>query len=321
MAEKLFKDFAPSHGIPMQKDSAEGTKKLDKYAENGYESCALSQREEQDAFSFWWPLVKDCGIRVPETVIIKVPEELDEEGQKTFYRHFYMERPEDYPAIRKWVDDVVIPTLNASPLKGHLLFVKNSLYSNKFDARTCMPAPTPNALTDAIIGIQYSEYEHKMWGPYGDTEFVFRDRIRHMSNMVPCIYGGLPFRTEFRVFYDFDTREVIFTANYWDYDYCYPHLYDRTDRIVFDAMKDEMQEKFEKYRGEVESLVAEHMKDVQGLSGPWSIDIMLDEGFTTPYAEKPNEFWLIDMAVAERSAYWEKRPSKLVLETVPEKEK
>ena len=81
MAEKLFKDFAPSHGIPMQKDSAEGTKKLDKYAENGYESCALSQREEQDAFSFWWPLVKDCGIRVPETVIIKVPEELDEEGQ------------------------------------------------------------------------------------------------------------------------------------------------------------------------------------------------------------------------------------------------
>ena len=164
MAEKLFKDFAPSHGIPMQKDSAEGTKKLDKYAENGYESCALSQREEQDAFSFWWPLVKDCGIRVPETVIIKVPEELDEEGQKTFYRHFYMERPEDYPAIRKWVDDVVIPTLNASPLKGHLLFVKNSLYSNKFDARTCMPAPTPNALTDAIIGIQYSEYEHKMWG-------------------------------------------------------------------------------------------------------------------------------------------------------------
>ena len=47
-----------------------------------------------------------------------------------------MERPEDYPAIRKWVDDVVIPTLNASPLKGHLLFVKNSLYSNKFDART-----------------------------------------------------------------------------------------------------------------------------------------------------------------------------------------
>ena len=175
MAEKLF-----------------GAKRLDKYAKNGYESCAFSQREEQDAFSFWWPLVKDCGIRVPETVIIKVPKELDEEGQKTFYRHFYMERPEDYPAIKKWVDDVVIPTLNASPLKGHLLFVKNSLYSNKFDARTCMPAPTPNALTDAIIGIQYSEYEHKMWGPYGDTEFVFRDRIRHMSNMVPCIYGGLP---------------------------------------------------------------------------------------------------------------------------------
>lgn len=51
MAEKLF-----------------DAKRLDKYAKNGYESCAFSQREEQDAFSFWWPLVKDCGIRVPETV-------------------------------------------------------------------------------------------------------------------------------------------------------------------------------------------------------------------------------------------------------------
>lgn len=62
------------------------------------------------------------------------------------------------------------------------------------------------------------------------------------------------------------------------------------------------------------------MKNVQGLSGPWSIDIMLNEGFSTEHFEKPNEFWLIDMAVAERSAYWEKRPSKLALETVPEKE-
>lgn len=48
--------------------------------------------------------------------------------------------------------------------------------------------------------------------------------------------------------------------------------------------------------------------------------IMLNEGFSTEHFEKPNEFWLIDMAVAERSAYWENRPSKLALETVPEKE-
>ena len=38
MAVNLFKDFDPSHGIPTQNGSAEGTKKLDKYAENGYES-------------------------------------------------------------------------------------------------------------------------------------------------------------------------------------------------------------------------------------------------------------------------------------------
>lgn len=72
--------------------------------------------------------------------------------------------------------------------------------------------------------------------------------------------------------------------------------------------------------GSIDEWAREHLKNVQGLSGPWSIDIMLNEGFSTEHFEKPNEFWLIDMAVAERSAYWEKRPSKLALETVPEPE-
>ena len=41
-------------------------------------------------------------------------------------------------------------------------------------------------------------------------------------------------------------------------------------------------------------LVEEHMKDVN-LSGIWSVDILEDE---------QGEFWLIDMALGYRSAYW-----------------
>lgn len=49
----------------------------------------------------------------------------------------------------------------------------------------------------------------------------------------------------------------------------------------------------------VEELVAEHMARVEGLSGPWSVDLMMTEA---------GEMYLIDMAVAEQSAYWEFRP-------------
>ena len=46
-------------------------------------------------------------------------------------------------------------------------------------------------------------------------------------------------------------------------------------------------------------MVADAMKNITALEGPWSIDIMQDD---------MGNFWLIDMAVAELSAYWEKRP-------------
>ena len=46
-------------------------------------------------------------------------------------------------------------------------------------------------------------------------------------------------------------------------------------------------------------MVADAMQTVTGLDGPWSIDIMQDDR---------GNFWLIDMAIAELSAYWEKRP-------------
>ena len=43
--------------------------------------------------------------------------------------------------------------------------------------------------------------------------------------------------------------------------------------------------------------MSEKMKEVE-LIGNWSVDILLDE---------KGDFWLIDMAIAENSAYWDKR--------------
>ena len=101
------------------------------------------------------------------------------------------------------------------------------------------------------------------------------------------------------MFYDFDTREPIFTANYWDYDYVYPHLYHATDKIVFEHERERLEGVYAHFKDAVQDKVADAMRDVQGLTGQWSVDVLMDER---------EKFWLIDMAIAQRSAYWEMRP-------------
>ena len=80
----------------------------------------------------------------------------------------------------------------------------------------------------------------------------------------------------------------------------YPHLYDATDKIVFEHERERLDRAFEENRERVEAMVGTAMKRVSGLEGQWSVDILMDETDT---------LWLIDMAIAQRSAYWEMRPN------------
>lgn len=260
----------------------------DKYSELKY-----GLRDTQNAFRFWFDKVKECGIRVPKTVVFDVPVEI--------VRSFYMENQDkDYETVNKWVKEVVRPKLADEKLHG-LLFIKNGVFSNKFDAgRSCMSIES-NAMTDNIININYTALSMIM-GYDGTNQLVVRERIPHDMQKTPCFYNGLPLRSEFRVFYDFDSHEIIFTANYWEYDYVAPHLYDVTDKIIFESQKETLEKEFEARKSEVEKLVAEKMANINSLSGPWSIDLLW-EG---------EQYWLIDMAVAEQSAFWEKRHGKII---------
>lgn len=74
-------------------------------------------------------------------------------------------------------------------------------------------------------------------------------------------------------------------------------MHNATDKIIFEHERVRLERDYEKYKGEVLKLVSEKMKEVE-LIGNWSVDILLDE---------KGDFWLIDMAIAENSAYWDKR--------------
>lgn len=256
-------------------------------------------RENENDFSFWYPKVKDCGIRTPRTFFAKLPTHEEEPiFARKLYEAFYMESPrENMSVIQAWLDRDIIPKLEEMKLTGHV-FVKNARFSNKFSAKGNCNLYGLNELARAIASINY---EAMCCEADGIDEIVVRAFIDSDRKKTPCIYEGLPLRSEFRVFYDFDSKAPIFTANYWDFDYVYPHLHDATDRIVFAHEKESISANFFVHRNGIQGLVADAMQAVEGLTGQWSVDVLLDE---------KGQPWLIDMALAQRSAYWELRPDK-----------
>ena len=259
---------------------------VDKYAH----LSPFSERDIENRFSHWYDNIKNCGIAMPETVVTKIPADIQ--------RAFYMEHPDDRSAVRAWLNEYVMPALVENKLTG-LLFIKNAVFSGKFDAvRNCFCLSDVDHLTDNIINIMQGA-ACMIMGYDGFDEIVIRRWLDHDPAHTPCMYNGLPLRPEFRVFYDFDIHDVIFVANYWDHDYVYPNLYDITDKIIFASMRSHIETEFLLNKDHVADLVREHMKDITGLTGPWSIDIMKNDD---------GEFYLIDMAVAEQSAYWDYRP-------------
>jgi len=254
-----------------------------------------SLRQNPNNLSNWFPIVKDCGIRVPDTLIIQCPDRII---KASFMDKF----DEDEEMITDWLSGHMSEIREA--INDPVIFVKNGTFSNKFDANASCLSHTYNLheLVDKIININYTAL---MFGADGTSELVFRKLIPYEEEMIPCIYNGLPFRPEYRVFYDFDTHEVLYSVNYWDWDYCYKAISrNATDRIVFEAYYDLVERAFKSNKEYIEEQVALSMKDITGLTGKWSIDIMQEKMGINKEIDKINNFWLIDMAIAERSAYW-----------------
>lgn len=163
----------------------------------------------------------------------------------------------------------------------------------------------------AVMMASYFVSPHT-YGAATTNEWVVRDYIRDVEDN-PCIYKGLPLHTEYRVFVDFDKKKVIGTANYWDPQMMrqrFGHAADANsphnihDYVVYDMheplLSRRYNENVEKVRNHVEQLIP-HI----ALSGQWSMDIM----------QNGEDFYIIDMALAENSALNECVPKGLLRKT------
>lgn len=244
--------------------------------------------ENLNNFSYWYPKVQNCGIPMVKSRIYQIPFDM----WKLFNEAD--ENPSAYDKCIDWLKE----TMQNNDISKHAFYnIKNGCFSNKFDARYCnvQGVDIPKSFMEIQMLSQY-------YDTGGTTELIVRDYLPFNHEITPTIYNGLPLRPEFRVFVDFDTNEVLYIVNYWDYDYCIKGMYNATDNIVFNYMKDELLEKFDEHKSMVIQLVKEKLlkhnqEQTDKLTGQWSVDIML-------WADKT--YYLIDMAVANRSAYYER---------------
>lgn len=244
---------------------------------------------DPNLFSKWFPAIQNCGFCIPKTRIIQVPVDVAQA--------FFMEnRDLDNETIYNWVRESVMPEVTKlrAECNTHELFMKNGCFSDKFNAQNCFIGQDLFALTSKIISINY---DAMIYDACGITELILRDRIPFNESATPCIYNGLPLRPELRVFYDFDSHKVLYSVNYWDFTYCHESISRNvTDAIIYEKVWPHLNNAYTTWHKKIEEAVDEKLKSVTELFGKWSVDILLDDD---------HNFWLIDMALAEQSAYWD----------------
>lgn len=274
----------------------------------------------RNAMGYWLPNIlpavqKTNTFRVPKTHIIKVPLPILQLSR--------MEFEGINRTTLNILDDWLFQLCDLDESKDY--FVKTGTYSSKYNFRNAKVTGAKEVRETAEYLLFLSNQAVHMAGPltnvsrYGvstTNEWVVREYIADTENN-PCIYNGMPLHTEYRAFVDFDTKEILGIHPYWDKDIMMERFTGYEDSkdpvMVHDAVIYKMHENtlYQRYE-ENKSLVLKKLETLLqeniDLTGQWSIDIM----------QNGDDFWLIDMAVAENSAFYKETVPLELRRPVPE---
>lgn len=270
-----------------------------------------------NSMGHWLPkLVFACSeqdfFKIPPTTVAKVP--------MTLLQLTRQEYGEMTPITLGIVDRWAYEAFGLKDEKEY--FIKTGTYSSKFDFRNCHVhgAKEVRELGEYLLFIHYQALQMAsplcspcIYGVSTTNEWVVREFIPDKENN-PCIYKGLPLHTEYRVFVDCDWEEVIGITPYWEPDTMKKRFgqskdsdspHQLHDYVIYSAHEETLMRRYH----ENKDAVVEHIKKILprlNLRGQWSIDIM----------QNGDDFWIIDMALAENSAFYncvpvsKRRPSE-----------
>lgn len=267
---------------------------------------------DPNAMSNWLLPIKEVVdktgfFKVPKTRIIKVPLTL---LQSTRVYEFQDLNPLSLEIINRFAMKVFDLDLEKN------YFIKTGTFSSKFDFRNAKvtKGQEVSELGSYLWFIQHqasqfaSPLNNKVvYGVSSNNEWVVREFIDDVENN-PTIYNGLPLHTEYRVFVDFDTEEVIGISPYWHPEVMKENFLDigvsapiqkNHDYINYINHEETLMKRYEDNKDLVVSEVSRLLSDCI-LKGQWSIDVM----------QNGSDFWLIDMARASESALSECVPKE-----------
>ncbi len=271
----------------------------------------------RNSMGHWLPqLVEVCRdqkfFHIPATVIARVP--------LTLLQLTRREYGGLTPTTLGIVDQWAYKALRLREDKEY--FIKTGTYSSKFDFRNAYVHGRKEVreLGEYLLYIHYQALqmasplcEPCIYGASTTNEWVVREFIQDKENN-PLIYKGLPLHTEYRVFVDCDTGEVIGVSPYWEPETMKRRLghgpdadsiHQLHDYAVYKAHEDTLMRRYHENKDAVVAHIREILPAL-ALKGQWSIDVM----------QNGDDFWLIDMALAENSAFYDcvptalRRPSK-----------
>lgn len=171
-------------------------------------------------------------------------------------------------------------------------FIKTGTFSSKFQFANAK-CSEPREMGDYFIVI--NNFAMTL-GAGQSVDLVVREYIEDVEDN-PTIYNGMPLRTEFRAFIDFDTKELIGIVPYW-----HPIVMKRVlksglcasierDYQTYQKHEDILVREYNEYLPRVRQEINKIIPHV-GLTGQYSIDIM----------KNGEDLYVIDMALMSESA-------------------
>lgn len=257
----------------------------------------------KNSIGYWFPALENANkdksfFKIPNTKIVKVPLPILQ-----LTRCNYMELTEStIDIVNKWAYKVFDLDENKT------YFIKTGTYSSKFDFRNAK-VTTPqevHELGSYLLFIHFQALQMasplsqpSIYGVSTTNEWCVREYIEDKENN-PCIYHGMPLHTEYRVFVDLDSKEVLGVVPYWEPNVMKGRFSNYSDAesadmkhdwVIYSSYEEKLMDRLYQNEELIKEKVEELIVDLK-LEGQWSLDIM----------QNGDDFWLIDMALAENSA-------------------